>query len=431
VSRSRQREQSTVRYADETAASPQAALQLVVAYSPDAAAEGRELPLPRSPGQVTPVGREIEAPGLCVLDPRLSRLHFRIVWDQRSHIHQLGDANSANGTFVNGARVATRAIESGDVIRAGDTLFVVDEGDAMGAVERDLALVARSPNTVLLLGESGTGKEVLARFIHERSERPGSFIPVNCATIPKDLVAAELFGHTRGAFSGAANARPGLFMAAEEGTLFLDEVADLPLDVQPALLRALQEKRIRPVGAEREIACTARIVAATHVDLAVERAAGRFRQDLYARLSRFVFVLAPLRQRRREIMPLFRRFCRRPLELVPAAAEALLLGDYPGNIRELEGLVSAFEVLRPEENTFTLEFLKERSPHLAEVMNARSIPPAAVPRRIANTPRQLVALLNEHAWNITEVARALGCPRVQVYRWIKAYGLARPRADRE
>jgi transcriptional regulator with GAF, ATPase, and Fis domain len=299
----------------------------------------------------------------------------------------------------------------------------------MAKVQRDAALVAPSLDTVLLLGESGTGKELLARSLHEKSGRAGNFVPVNCAAIPRELVAAELFGHTKGAFSGAANARPGLFMAAGKGTLFLDEIADLPLDVQPALLRALQERRIRAVGAERETDCSARIVAATHFDLDAECAAGRFRHDLYARLSRFVFVLPPLRSRRREILPLVREFSRHPLELTPTAAEALLLWEFSGNIRELQAIVDAFQILRPEESAFTLEFLLERWPKIAEFTRDRADTPHPAPTRAVSTPRQLVKLLNEHSWNITAVAQSLGCSRVQIYRWIKAYGLSRPDTD--
>lgn len=421
-----QAEKSTLRCPSESPAALHRQLELVVAYSPDPLAATRQIVLPTSPEQVTAVGREIASPGICIKDPRLSRIHFRIVWDQHSQVHRLGDVDSANGTFVNGARAVTCPLEPGDILRAGDTIFVLDQGDAMAKLRHEVRLVAPSPNTVLLLGASGTGKELLARFLHEQSGRPGNFVPVNCATIPRELVAAELFGHTRGAFSGAANARPGLFMAAEDGTLFLDEIADLPLDVQPALLRALQERRIRPVGAEREVDSSARIVAATHVDLATECAAGRFRHDLYARVSRFVFVLPPLRDRRREILALVREFSRDFLSVTATAAEALLLWDFAGNIRELQTIVEAFQILRPGAASLDLEFLHERWPKMVEFARARVDVPQPASTRAASTPRQLVRLLNEHAWNITAVAQALGCSRVQIYRWIKAYGLSRP-----
>jgi DNA-binding NtrC family response regulator len=419
-------EQSTLRYPSESPARVNRPLELVVVHSPDQDAQARQVALPMSPEQVTAVGREISAPALCIKDPRLSRIHFRIVWDQHGQVHRLSDVDSANGTFVNGARIATCPLEAGDVLRAGDTLFVIDAGDAMAKVRHEAELVAPALNTVLLLGESGTGKELLARFLHERSSRSGNFVPVNCAAIPRELVAAELFGHTRGAFSGAASARPGLFMAAEDGTLFLDEIADLPLDVQPALLRALQERRIRAVGAEREVDCSARIVAATHVDLAAECAAGRFRHDLYARLSRFVFVLPPLSGRRREILPLVRELSRQPLQITPTAAEALLLWDFPGNVRELQAIVETFQLLRPRDAELSLEFLEERWPKMAEFSRGRADAPQSAPAPSVSTPRQLMRLLNEYSWNITAVAQSLGCSRVQIYRWIKAYGLSRP-----
>ncbi|HMJ12327.1 MAG TPA: sigma 54-interacting transcriptional regulator [Polyangiaceae bacterium] len=425
MSRSEQRELSTVRYSSEDGESSQPSLHLVIAHSPDANANGRDVSLLTAAEAVLPIGRDIAPPGLCVKDARMSRLHFRIVWNHQDQIHHLGDANSANGTYLNGKRVATSPIEPGDVIRAGDTSFVIDAGDTMTAVRKDVALVAASPNTVLLLGESGTGKEVLARSLHEGSDLSGNFIPVNCAAIPKDLVAAELFGHTRGAFSGAAIARQGLFMAAAGGSLFLDEVADLPLEVQPALLRALQEKRIRPVGAERETECSARIIAATHVDLLTACDAGRFRHDLYARLSGFTFTLPPLRARRREIIPLFYGFCKRNVALSANTAEALLLWNFPGNVRELAALASAFEVFRPQDTALGIEFLKARQPAMSDFLQDRE-PSSTPPRKRSAAPRQLASLLSEHAWNISAVAQALNCSRVQIYRWIKAYGLSRP-----
>src|SRR5262249_54893904 len=157
---------------------------------------------------------------------------------------------------------------------------------------------------MLIQGETGTGKEVLAQAIHGASGRSGAFVPVNCATLPADLAAAELFGHERGAFSGANNARPGLFRAANGGTLFLEEVGDLPLPLQPTLLRALQEGRVRPVGSEREVTVDVRVVAATHVDLERAVEAGGFRSDLLGRLAHVVTTLRPLRERRREILAL-------------------------------------------------------------------------------------------------------------------------------
>src|SRR5690606_9736235 len=143
-------------------------------------------------------------------------------------------------------------------------------------VRRRAARGAASSLTVLLQGETGTGKEVLARFIHETSARRGRFIAVNCATLPRDLIAAELFGHTRGAFSGAGDDRPGLFVSADQGSLFLDEIGELPLELQPALLRALQERAVRPVGADAEVPVDARIIAATNLDLERAVDSGQF-----------------------------------------------------------------------------------------------------------------------------------------------------------
>ena len=164
-----------------------------------------------------------------------------------------------------------------------------------------MARAARSASTVLISGESGTGKELVARSIHDMSERKGAFVPVNCAAIPADLIEAELFGHTGQAFTGAKQQRAGLFETADGGTIFLDEIGDLPLAVQAKLLRVLQEGTVRRVGADREREINVRVVAATNRDLEKEMAAGRFRSDLYYRLNIFPINLPPLRKRKEDI----------------------------------------------------------------------------------------------------------------------------------
>jgi transcriptional regulator of acetoin/glycerol metabolism len=256
-------------------------------------------------------------------DAQMSSSHARIVRDAAQWI--LEDAGSMNGTRVNGEPAARHALRDGDVIELGQTLLVFREleDDAAGRprsldasalvgvepgfatldpglarrLER-LARVAPSPLSILLLGETGTGKEMLARGLHALSGRPGPFVAVNCGAIPQNLVESHLFGHVRGAFSGALKDEPGLVRSAHDGTLLLDEIGDLPASSQAALLRVLQEGEVRPVGSAHTTQVDVRVLAATHMPLEdlVER--GTFRRDLYARLAGYTFTLPPLRERR-------------------------------------------------------------------------------------------------------------------------------------
>jgi two-component system response regulator PilR (NtrC family) len=225
---------------------------------------------------------------------------------------------------------------------------IIGRSPAIEEVRQLVAKVAPARTTVLVLGESGTGKEVLARAIHElggRRERP--FVAINCGAIPEGLIESELFGHEKGSFTGATEQKPGLFEVAGSGTLFLDEVGDLPPPVQVRLLRALQERKIRRVGGSADIAVGARIVAATNRDLGEEVRAGRFREDLYYRLNVIQIRMPPLRERREDV-PLFlahylERFSAelgKPLVRLSPEAERLLFAyAYPGNVRELANLV--------------------------------------------------------------------------------------------
>jgi sigma-54 specific flagellar transcriptional regulator A len=208
--------------------------------------------------------------------------------------------------------------------------------------------IAASDATVLLTGETGTGKEVFARAIHEHSARHArALVPVNCGAIPEMLLESELFGHVRGAFTGAVASRRGRIAAADGGTLFLDEIGELPLSLQVKLLRVLQERSYEPVGSTEPVPANFRLVAATNKDLAAEVAAGRFRRDLYYRLLVCPIEVPPLRARQGDAARLFQHFWtargeRRPLE--PAVAEALAAHDWPGNVRELENLVERLAV---------------------------------------------------------------------------------------
>jgi len=214
-------------------------------------------------------------------------------------------------------------------------------------VVRSCARIAPSDSTVLFTGETGTGKEVFARAIHEGSGRKGPFVAVNCGAIPETLLESELFGHVRGAFTGAANARRGRIAFAENGTLFLDEIGEMPLHLQVKLLRVLQERVVEPVGGSESIPVNFRLVAATHRDLKADIEAGRFRRDLYYRLLVCPIELPPLRARRADIAALFTHFWKTRGETRPVAPDVmdLLHGyDWPGNVRELENLVERMSV---------------------------------------------------------------------------------------
>ncbi len=224
---------------------------------------------------------------------------------------------------------------------------ILGRSPKMEVMYQVLDRVAPTGVTVLVLGESGTGKELVARRLHALSGRTGPFVPVNCSAIPEGLVESELFGHVRGSFTGAIADKPGLFEQAQKGTLFLDEVGELPLHLQPKLLRAVQEGRIKPVGGSRELEADVRIVSATNRDLKGEVDAGRFREDLYYRLNVVGLEIPPLRDRREDIPLLAHHFLEkyanafgRPLlGFTRETLELLEQYAYPGNVRELENVV--------------------------------------------------------------------------------------------
>ncbi len=274
--------------------------------------------------------------------------------------------------------------------------------------------IAPMPTTVLLQGESGTGKEVTARALHQMSPRAARpFVPVNCAAISPELIESELFGHVRGAFTGASEARNGLFFYAHGGTLFLDEIGELPLSMQTKLLRALEERRIRPIGAEREVPVDVRIVAATNRDLAAEVAAGRFRQDLYFRLAVVDITIPTLRSRVEDIPDLVRHFMllfstQLGVEALPLTAETVRrMASYPwpGNVRELRNFVERSLIL----GAFALD-----------VIGGRSAPPVSADDASLTLEevekRHILRVLERVSGNKSEAARRLGVSRKTLER---------------
>ena len=301
--------------------------------------------------------------------------------------------------------------------RAAVVEGVVGESAAMRALCDRLRRIAPTPATVLLTGESGTGKEVAARALHGMSSRAGGpFVPLNCAAIAPELIESELFGHVRGAYTGAQQSREGLFYYARGGTLFLDEVSELPLSAQAKLLRVLEERRIRPVGSEQEIPVDVRVVAATNRDLRAEVAAHRFRQDLYYRLQVVELNLPPLRERVEDIPALLEHFIGllAPYLGVPRLApDARALArmsayDWPGNVRELKNLVERSLILGwfdlgPEPDTTSGVATGEGSLEAVE-------------------KRHILAVLAGCDGNKSEAARRLGISRKTLDRKCQAWG---------
>ncbi len=224
---------------------------------------------------------------------------------------------------------------------------VVAESPLMRRVFEQATRAAASNVTTLLLGESGSGKQVLAEFIHQRSLRTNKpFVSLDCGALPENLVESELFGHEKGAFTGAESSRRGRFEEADGGTLFLDEVGELPVPVQPKFLRALELGTFRRVGGEKDLKADVRLVAATNRDLADEVKAGRFREDLFYRLNVFCLTLPPLRERREDILPLAEGYLAgRRQRLAPAAERLLMTHDWPGNVRELRNAIERASIL--------------------------------------------------------------------------------------
>jgi sigma-54 specific flagellar transcriptional regulator A len=292
---------------------------------------------------------------------------------------------------------------------------------------RDLiALVAGSTSTVMVTGESGTGKEVVARCLHEQSpRRHAHFVPVNCAAIPKDLLESELFGHRKGAFTGASADRVGRFELAHGGTLFLDEIGDMSLDMQVKLLRVLQERTVDPVGGLKPIPVDVRVVAATHRDLETEISAGRFREDLYYRLNVLPLHTPPLRERADDIPALLAHFAKRhaqpgqkPIHFAEDFLNMLRAYSWPGNVRELGNLVDRFSVLfagqRLELSTVPASLMPKSMAALLAHMGVQSplSVAAAPPEPVLESPEDLWAPLTEEAVSDVEdiIMLAQGLP---------------------
>ena len=344
-----------------------------------------------------------------------------------AHDHLTKPVGRADLSAVLAAMLARPAIAAAAAApHPGDGLIGSSAG--MRRVQKIIGLAADSDATILVQGETGTGKELVARALHTYARcRTGAFVPVNCAAIPRDLLESELFGHVRGAFSGAVTDRTGAFREAQGGTLFLDEIGDMPREMQAKILRVIQDKVVAPVGG-RPVAVAVRVVAATHRDLPAMVAEGTFREDLYYRLNVVPIALPPLRERLADILPLAEHFLTGAglaSKRLTAAAAARLLGHaWPGNVRELRNVIERAGVLVRGD---VIDASDLDLPATARRTESVDWLAGDLPGAVARLEAAMIAAALETAQgNRAAAARRLGIQRQLLYAKIERYGLGAP-----
>ena len=322
---------------------------------------------------------------------------------------------------------------------------MVGASPALEVLRAEIAQAAPSNGRALIFGENGTGKELVARAIHAQSGRAqGPFVEVNCAAIPEELIESELFGHAKGAFTGALTARKGKFELADGGTLFLDEIADMSLKTQAKVLRALQEQRIEPVGGAGSVTVDVRVIAATNKDRQEEIQRGSFRDDLYFRLNVIPFVVPPLRERRDDIPLLARHFIevlsaehgRRTRSITSEALSVLSRLHWPGNVRELRNIIERLVIMTPgdqiEAAHLPASLLETQQDEVASAVDAAFVSGDAPRLSVAREEfeRQFIRRrYRECGGNMSRTAEALGVERSNLYRKMKGYGLLPARRE--
>jgi DNA-binding NtrC family response regulator len=322
-------------------------------------------------------------------------------------------------------RTRRRSLAGGRRLPSGPPDPFLGESAAIRALAAECEAIVGTDSSVLILGETGAGKGVLARWIHESGpRREEAFVDLNCAGLSRDLLESELFGHEAGAFTGATAAKMGLFEIAHRGTVFLDEVGDMDLQVQPKLLKVLEEKRFRRLGDVRNRHVDVRLVAATHEDLDRLVREGQFRQDLYFRINMFPIRVPPLRERREDIPLLARQLAaqlaaelgRGAVRLSEAAIHALQAHDWPGNVRELRNVLERALLLS-----------KDSALEAGQLRFATAPGEAGDALSLDHAERQAIErALREERWRVAEAARRLGISKTTLYQKIKQYGLRAP-----
>jgi len=395
-----------------------------------------------------------EACDLVLTDPTVSRHHVEIVLVAQGY--RIRDLDSSNGTLMDGVRVLDVIVEGGATLRIGETsIKTTPLGDTVdialspatrmgpllgrsAKMRRVFAIVGKvapTDTTVLLTGESGTGKEVTARAIHEHSKRAsGPFVVVDCAALPPTLIESELYGHERGAFTGADRARVGAFESASGGTLFLDELGELPLDLQTRLLGVIERRQVQPLGSSRVRPIDVRLVAATNRDLRREVNRGTFRADLYFRIAVVTLELPPLRDRPEDIQVYVESFLAEmasigsPLSIDAHTMAELAARQWPGNVRELRNALeraAAMGEVEPDDDDARVQDPSEPEP----APEPQRVDPA-VPFKTAKgllidrfERAYVEALMQRHGGNITQAARAAEIDRVYLLRLLDKFEL--------
>ncbi len=317
--------------------------------------------------------------------------------------------------------------------RAAPQVRMIGQSPLMKEVFRLIEKAGPTDKAILIQGESGTGKELVAQALHRASlRRDRPLVVVNCAALPETLLESELFGHEKGAFTGAVSAKPGLFEVADGGTLFIDEIGELPGALQAKLLRALEDGSIRRIGSLKERRVNIRLLAATNRNLAKEVEEGRFREDLYYRINVMSLVLPPLRERKEDIPLLVDHFLGPPWQIEPAAMEAIMQYSWPGNVRQLINAIDRAKILADD-----------------HVIRLRDLPPEVVGHRPAASPtspsaptaaagslqlaevqkNHVLQVLQREGWNKARAARALGISRRSLYRLLEKYDIRPPAAS--
>ncbi len=386
-----------------------------------------------------------EAATFRVKDDSASRAHVEIV--PKAQGIAVRDLGSTNGTWVRGLRVeqAFVDVDREVIVTVGETELKISALDAtesapgeaesfgslrsvepvMRRIHAQLARLAPTDTTVLLTGETGSGKDIIAREIHARSGRAGRpFVVLDCGGVSENLFESELFGHMKGSFTGASADRLGAFQTANSGTLFIDEIGELPLSLQPKLLRALESRTVRRIGANDFDAVDVRIIAATHRDLEAAVKAGTFRQDLYFRLAVVTLQVPPLRERLRDIPALVADFVKARnggFELSPQLLDRLLHYSWPGNIRELRNVVE--RVLTGDESAVSLEGKApqaRRGPAISSELPFKEAKEALMEEFTREYLQQLSAACGG---NVSEMARRAGVARPHLYRLVERYNV--------